>query len=263
MAAITTLLVVVAVSMLVTRVATVILTATGMSREAARFQARSAFSTAGFTTRESEAVVDHPIRRKVIGALMLFGSAGLVAVVSTAILGLGRPGPGAPVWRIVELVLGLVALLVLSRNRWVDRRLTAAISWVLRRFTRLPTRDVASLLELDSGYSVHELAVRDGDWVAERSLRQLGLRDEGVVVLALTRRGGRRLAAPTGLTVVRPGDVLVIYGPDELLGQLDDRPRGAAGDAAHRSAVAQQEQRERDEEVADLPDEELSAVGAD
>ncbi len=68
MAAITTLLVVVAVSLLITRVATVILTATGMSREAARFQARSAFSTAGFTTRESEAVVDHPIRRKVIGS---------------------------------------------------------------------------------------------------------------------------------------------------------------------------------------------------
>ncbi|MGN6475256.1 MAG: TrkA C-terminal domain-containing protein [Mycobacteriales bacterium] len=260
MAAITTLLVVVAVSMLVTRVATVILTATGMSREAARFQARSAFSTAGFTTRESEAVVDHPIRRKVIGGLMLFGSAGLVAVVSTAILGLGRTGAGTPLWRIAELVLGLVALLVVSRNRWVDRRLTAAISWVLRRFTKLPTRDIASLLDLDSGFSVHELAVRENDWVADHSLRELGLRDEGLVVLAVTRADGRRLAAPTGKTLVRPGDVLVIYGPDDLLSQLDDRAQGAAGDEAHRYAVAQQERRERDEELADRPETELSAT---
>lgn len=252
MAAITTLLVVVAVSMLITRVATVILTATGMSREAARFQARSAFSTAGFTTRESEAVVDHPIRRKVIGTLMLFGSAGLVAVVSTAILGLGRAG-GYGVWRIVELVLGLLALLLISRNRWVDRHLTRAISWALRRFTKLPTRDVSSLLDLDSGYAVHELAVRAEDWVANRPLRELALRDEGLVVLALTRRDGRRLAAPTGRTVVRPGDVLILYGPDALLSELDDRPAGPAGEQAHQVAVAGQARRERDEELSDRP----------
>ena len=81
MVAISTLLLVVAISLLITRVATVILTATGMSRESARFQARSAFSGSGFTTRESETVVDHPVRRRVIGTLMLLGSAGTVAVI--------------------------------------------------------------------------------------------------------------------------------------------------------------------------------------
>jgi hypothetical protein len=45
-------------SLLITRVATVIVTATGMSRQAARFQARAAFIGAGFTTSESAQVVD-------------------------------------------------------------------------------------------------------------------------------------------------------------------------------------------------------------
>jgi hypothetical protein len=62
--ALTSLLLVVTFSLLITRVATVILTATGMSRQAARFQARSAFTGAGFTTSESEQVVDHPVRRE-------------------------------------------------------------------------------------------------------------------------------------------------------------------------------------------------------
>jgi len=35
-------------------------TATGLSRESARFQARSALTGGGFTTTESEAVVRHP-----------------------------------------------------------------------------------------------------------------------------------------------------------------------------------------------------------
>jgi hypothetical protein len=250
-AAITTLLAVVAASMLITRIATVMLTATGLSRESAKFQARSAFSTAGFTTRESESVVDHPIRRKIIGTLMLLGSAGLVAVVSTAILGLGKGGGATSGWRILELVLGLLVLIWLSRNDRVDRALTRGISWALRRYTDLETRDVASLLELDDGYSVHELAIREGDWVADRSLGEIALRDEGVVILALTRAGGRRIATPTGNTVLRPGDVLLIYGRDDLLAELDDRPAGATGDAAHQAAVEHQQRLEREEQRAD------------
>jgi len=71
MAAIISLLIVVALSLLITRVATVALTLTGMSREAARFQARSAFSGVGFTTRESEQVMQHPVRRRIILLLIL------------------------------------------------------------------------------------------------------------------------------------------------------------------------------------------------
>lgn len=50
MSAISSLLMVVAVSLVITTVATVVLVATGMSTQSARFQARSAFTGAGFTT---------------------------------------------------------------------------------------------------------------------------------------------------------------------------------------------------------------------
>ena len=71
-------LVVLLVSLLVARVGTVALTLTGMSREAARFQARSAFFGVGFTTGEAEAVVGHPVRRRIIMWLILLGNAGVV-----------------------------------------------------------------------------------------------------------------------------------------------------------------------------------------
>ena len=64
MAAIASLLIVLTISLMVTRVATMALVLTGMSREAARFQARSAFSGVGYTTREAEDVVSHPVRRQ-------------------------------------------------------------------------------------------------------------------------------------------------------------------------------------------------------
>jgi len=56
-------LIVLALSLVLTRVATVALAMTGLSHEVAKFQARSAFTGTGFTTREAENVVDHPVRR--------------------------------------------------------------------------------------------------------------------------------------------------------------------------------------------------------
>ena len=62
MIAILTLMTVLTLSLVIVRVATIALTLTGLSRELARFQARSAFTGTGFTTSESEKVVAHPIR---------------------------------------------------------------------------------------------------------------------------------------------------------------------------------------------------------
>lgn len=82
------LLTVLGLSLLVTRIATTALTLTGLSREAARFQARSAFTGTGFTTGEAEKVVRHPVRRQVIAVLMVTRSAGLVTIVISLILSL-------------------------------------------------------------------------------------------------------------------------------------------------------------------------------
>jgi hypothetical protein len=249
--AITSLLLVLTFSLLITRVATVILTATGMSRTAARFQARSAFTGAGFTTSESEQVVDHPMRRKVIANLMLLGNAGIVAAASSAILGFRGGVTGGQWWRLLELVGGLLALLFFSRSPAVDRRLTAAISHLLHRYTDVPIRDLAGVLELSGEYAVSELAIEKGDWVAGRALRDLELRDEGIAVLGITRGDGRYVGAPIGASVIRPGDVLVVYGREEPLRELDRRAAGPGGDRAHQEAVRRQGELERNEHAAD------------
>lgn len=237
MFAIASLLLVVAISLVVGRVATVILVASGMSREAARFQARSALSGAGFTTSESERAVNHPVRRRVIMVLMLAGSAGVVAAVSSLILGFRSGGVGSSWLRVLELGAGLVALVFLSRSAWVDRRLTAATRWVLGRYTDLETRDLGGLLALSAGYKVTELAVREGDWVAGWTLAQLALREEGVVVLGILRADGRYLGAPHGDTELRPEDTLILYGRGERLEDLDRRRAGAEGDSEHAAAI--------------------------
>lgn len=83
MVAIVTVLLVITLSLVVTKIASIILTFTGISRDAARFQARSAFTGTGFTTSEAEMVIDHPVRRRVVMLLMLLGNAGLITIIAS------------------------------------------------------------------------------------------------------------------------------------------------------------------------------------
>ncbi len=236
MIAVAAMLVVVAVSLLVTRVATVALVATGLSRESARFQARSALTGTGFTTTEAESVVDHPVRRRIVMFLMLLGNAGIAAVVTSLVISFaGTSSTGSGI-RIGMVVGGLLALLALARSTWVDRRLTALIARALSRWTDLDARDYAGLLHLAGPYAVFELQVEEGDWVADRSLGELGLREEGIVVLGVYR-GGDYIGAPVGPTVLHPKDTVVLYGRSERLCELDRRPAGPDGDRSHAAAV--------------------------
>jgi hypothetical protein len=62
------LLVVVRLLVLAARVATVALIATGMRDEIESLQARSTLMVVGYTTRESEEIVNHPTRHRIADA---------------------------------------------------------------------------------------------------------------------------------------------------------------------------------------------------
>ena len=87
MGAIITLLAVVTMSLLVNRIATVALVFTGVSKDLARFQARSAFTGSGYTTTESEVMMQHPVRRRIVMILMFAGSVGFVTIIASGITG--------------------------------------------------------------------------------------------------------------------------------------------------------------------------------
>src|SRR4051794_14667055 len=235
MVALISVLIIVLLSLLITRVATVALSLTGMSRESARFQARSALTGVGFTTTEAEDVVGHPVRRRIVSALMLVGSAGLVTAVSSLILSFGGAQSHEKLMRGFVLVAGLFVLWLFARSNWVDRRLSAVIGRVLR-WRGLHVRDYGRLLALQSDWAVSELVVEDDDWIAGRTLAELKLREEHIDVLGIQKRGGEYIGVPHGHRVVEAGDVLVLYSTEERLEEIDERKRGRAGDEAHERA---------------------------
>jgi hypothetical protein len=239
------------VGFLVTRVATVALTFTGLSREFARFQAGSAFLGVGFTTRESEQIMEHPVRRRIIMLMMLIGNAGFVAAVASLLqvfIGAGESSISV-LSRLLLLTSALVLLLLVSKSKWVDYWMSRAIGWALKKWTHLEVWDFPSLLQLSSGYTVTELSVEGGHWLAGKPLSELRLTDEGVQVLGIRRVDGNYLGAPMGKTYIRKGDTLIAYGRVEQIAELHNREAGASGDMAHEMRVQQQQMENKGEDV--------------
>ena len=240
MIALATVLLVALVSLLITRVATMALTLTGLSREVARFQARSALSGVGFTTSEAESVVTHPVRRRIVLVLMLAGSAGIVTVMATLLLSFVNADRDQAFLRLAVLVGGMAAILVISKSPLVDRWLSRVIARGLTRWTDLDARDYERLLHVGGDFAVVELVVRPEDWMAGCTLGELNLRDEGVAVLGIQRPDHGYIGSPIWATRIDAHDTVVAYGPAPRLAELDARPKGRRGDEAHQRAVAEQ-----------------------
>jgi hypothetical protein len=240
--AVVSLLIVVVVVLIAARIAAVALTATGLPFEVARFQARSALTGVGFTTGESEAIVSHPLRRRIVMFLMLVGNAGFVTIVASVMVTFANARGGSPVLaRLGIIVGGLLVISLFAHSRIFERRFTGFVARVVDRVSDLDLRDYHHLMQLSRDYAVTELQVRPGDWLANKPLAGLELPDEGVLVLAVQRADGGFLGAPRGQTKVRPYDTLILYGRASVLSDLDARPATWQGDVAHAEAVAEQQ----------------------
>lgn len=233
MVAVVSLIVVIALGLVLTRVATVAFTLTGMSLEHARFQARSALTGTGFTTSEAESVVNHPARRRIVMALMLLSGAGALSVLGTLVLSFsGVSSTTGGLRRAAVIVVAVVALVWLAKSGPVDRVLRKVIERVLLRVTDLEVRDYAALLHVRGHWGVVQVPVVEDGWLASRPVGDLRLPEEGVTVLGVERSTGAWVGAPSTDLHLRAGDVVVLYGRRPMLDDLAARVAGEEGDAA-------------------------------
>lgn len=225
MYALISLIIVVSLSLLIVRVGTVALTMTGVSKEVASFQSLSAYSGAGFTTEEAEDITAYPVRRRVVKSLMRLGNVGLATTIATLVLSFTDPTTRLP--RLLVL-LGVAAVLIaLSRSETFHSLLTPLIERALSRTATFELRDYVGLLNLNREFTVADLTVRRGSWLANERLADLDLRSqEGINILGIRRADGTYVGAPSGEHEITPGDTIIAYGPRERLAELVTRAEG-------------------------------------
>ncbi|MDC8001290.1 TrkA C-terminal domain-containing protein [Aequorivita todarodis] len=244
MIAAVTLFLVVALSALITKIATIALIHTGLSTQSARFQARSAYTGAGFTTSESEKIMNHPVRRKIVFNLMLIGNAGIVTVMSSLILTFVLPDTlTSKLYGLVIVVLGLSLVWWAVKSKWVDRGLSKIINRMLKKYTDLDIQDYAAVLHLKDDYKVSEKKVDKDNWMANKTLLEMDLRHEGITILGIDRANGDYVGSPTGSFCILPGDVITVYGKADVIKNLYSRKRDFVASIAHKKYVEKENRR--------------------
>jgi K+/H+ antiporter YhaU regulatory subunit KhtT len=243
MASLISLIVIFTLSILITRIASEALIHTGLSKEAAKFQARSAFTGVGFTTNEAESIVNHPVRRKIVMSLMLIGNVGIISAVASLILTfVNQGGNGLPNYLRILIIIGSMGILwLLSKSKYLEKILGGIIKKALHQFTNLNIKDYVELLNLTDEYEITVLKVNPDDWMANRQVKDIKLRQEGINLIGIKREDGNYLGTPYGETRIGPSDRLILYGREKSLKNLEQRKQNMQGDQEHKKAIREQQ----------------------
>ncbi len=211
MYAVATFLVVAVITVAFTKLATGALIATGVPPESAAFQARSAFSGAGFTTTEAENVVNHQVRRRIIGTTMFVGSLGTPTLVLTVLVGFVAPGPGSTTERVLVTISGLFLIIMAVFNKPSQRWLQGVGQrYVQRRLAPSLASDRVDLLVLSDDFAVQAVRFETTPEESVRSLRGLAQAFPDVTILGI-RRGRDFFGEPPVDIDLQAGDELIIY----------------------------------------------------
>lgn len=221
MAAALSIAVLMTLSFAIVRIAAVALRLTGLAENVARFQCISALTGTGFTTSESELIVNYPIRRRILVALMILGNLGLVSIAAALITSLvsKNEDPGAILHQVALIAAAVAFVAIILTNKTLDRALCGVIGVVLHRATSLAKRRFHRLCEIGDGTSVAEHRYRGPDGTGIETLRLL---DFGLVLMAIHGEDGKQVGPMPAHRMLAAGDTIICFGSDQAHEDFED-----------------------------------------
>ncbi len=215
------------VSFLFVRAASIALMMTGLEKKKAKFQALSAFSGTGFTTKEAELVINHPVRRKIVTLLMIMGNAGIITVIVTATSSLTTStGYQLPLNALI-LIIGIYLIYKITIHKKFSAKWERFIE---KKLIKSPTFEEATtedLLRFLEGYGLVKKIISENSPLIGCSLSECRLNEKGVLVLGI-ERGKHWIPIPKANEKIEKDDRLIVYGPHAAFKELLRVPTGPA-----------------------------------
>jgi len=199
------LLIAILVSFIIVRIGGFALQLTGIEPEVARFQALSAFSGTGFTTREAERVVGHGTRRRIVTILIILGNAGLVTIIATLVASFTQVS--GYTWFLIRLaiiiggIFGLYQLIIRSNvgQRFLD--------WLQRPIMRRI---------LGGAPAIEEIFHVEKDWTISLAMIKKDSKSIGLSIADITAQGDIQI-----LSIDRAGNYLTRPNWEEKIVERD------------------------------------------
>jgi hypothetical protein len=204
------LLIAILVSFIVVRIGGFALQLTGIEPDVARFQALSAFSGTGFTTREAERVVGNRTRRRIVTILIILGNAGMVTVIATLVASFTQVSGYA--WFFIRLaiivggIFGLYQLIIRSN---VGRRIPTWLQRPVMNRILMEVPAVEEIFHVEKDWAISLVMIKGSSKGIGLSVTDITA-EEDIEVLAIDR-AGTYLTKPNREEKIGEGDRLLVY----------------------------------------------------
>lgn len=209
-------LLVILISFLIVRATAIALMMTGMDSKRALFQALSAFSGTGFTTKEAEFVMNHQTRRRIITWLMILGNAGIVTVIVTMTSSFVTSRGYFLSINILILFLGIYLIYKLVTRKGFIRKWESFIENKLVESSSFEEGATKDLLHLIEGYGLVRVITTKNNPLISSSISSNKFTERDVLVLGIEREN-KWIPIPKGKERIKENDRLIVYGPFESL----------------------------------------------
>lgn len=212
--------VILAIIWLIVEIVSILFKSTGMDLYKARFQTISIITHTGFTTRESELVVQHPMRRKIASFLMVVSYLAQITLISVllnilisdvdALLSIG-----------VVVSVALVFFILLTRTKFLSSRIDRFIEKIIEKRILHSTRKnpMSRVMKTGAEYGIYEIVVDEGGGLDGIALKDAGLKKDFIQVLKI-EKGNESINFPGPDQIMNMGDKLIVYGQIKSIREL-------------------------------------------
>lgn len=199
--------------LVVIEINTVLFTFTGLKKHIARFQVISMLTGTGFTTGESELIIDHPIRRRIGAFLILFGAFSLAVIISAISSILSDEFHTMKIGYVAGVLVLFLFVLKIGK---VKNRLTVFFEH-----------------ELESNFELQDLTIKDvflkekNDYLVEVPLHSSSTMIGGELIeklnskedinILLIKRGEIIIRKERLNTELQAGDFILMFGDKEVI----------------------------------------------
>lgn len=196
---------------LVIEIGVILFHMTGLEKQIARYQVISMLTGTGYTTQESALIIDHPIRRRISGGLILFGYFSLAVIISSIATLLSND---LRIEFLFVIIAVLLTALLVFRNKKIFGTLENRFEHEMDTEYNLDDWPMKTALSLEEDDMVAIIDIKpDSKYIGSKG-KEL-LEENRDIVLLIIRRGDEILRFDLFEVELQAGDKVMVIGKEE------------------------------------------------
>lgn len=206
----------------VVEIFTVLFRLTGLREDKARFQAISCMTNSGFTTKESELILNSVARRRLARIMMMFGYLFAVTGVSILVnLFIRSSSDQINWWSIVYSIIFLILILIITRSKWIVKKFDHLVEKLAKNKTKGAFYNNVRILEIFHDKLIAEVFVTCiPAEISGKTLLEMNFRHTYKLNVLLIKRGKLIIDHVIATDQIKQGDRVLIYGSKDNIMEL-------------------------------------------